>query len=116
MSRTFVHEPWWVKERSHRWRAFFRAEHHHPDGHCDLPAYLAQGGNGEVRTRCCISPAAAGRNIFCGCDGCSGARWRDPIHRQARAAWRATARAAVKTAPGDRAGLDSPGYWHRSSW
>ncbi len=116
MARTYVHEPWWVKERSPRWRAFFAEHHHHPHGRdCDLPAYLAQQGNGYVRTRCYMIPAAAGRNIFCGCSTCSGSRWRSAYHRQARVAWRADARDVMKTRSGDRDGLDSPTY-RRGGW
>lgn len=115
MSRTDKQTPWWVKTLQPEWRRHFAVHHDHSTGPCDLAEYRAAERT-WVRTRCYIEPRWAGRNIFCPCGGCTGARWRSPIHRRARTAWRGYARQVVKAAADDRGGLDSPGYYRRSSW
>jgi hypothetical protein len=71
MSRTDVHTPLWVKELQPEWRHFFREDHDHRTGRCDLDEYRAAGRT-WVRTSCSISLARCDRNICCGCLLCTG--------------------------------------------
>lgn len=119
MSRTFVHEPWWVKERAWRWRHYFAERHHHPGGApCDLHVYLHPHPHSRPgsHTRCYMDPVWQGRQVFCGCGACSGRWYRDDIHRAGRVAWRSYARAARATPASWREELDSPVYGRHSSW
>jgi hypothetical protein len=113
-----VHEPWWVKERSWRWRDFFAEQHHHPHGApCDLDVYLHPDPHSRAgsRTRCYLDPVWRGRQVFCGCGMCTGRWYRRDIHRAGRTAWRSYARAARATPTGFRGDLDSPVYG-RTGW
>lgn len=106
MSRTYVHTPYQVKMLQPRWRAYFAEHHHHPNGQpCDLHVFIA-GQDPPVpwrRTRCYIDPSWRGRQIFCGCDMCSGyIKGRRRLHQATRTRWRADARTILKTAAHDR--------------
>lgn len=98
MSRTDVHAPAWVKERDPLWRSNHRESHNHlwqrvgsekvvyEDGRihwepiwekverCDLDVYLA--AREWVRTACRIEYVHTGRNIYCGCNMCTGKIYR----------------------------------------
>ncbi len=110
MSRTHVHTPYRVKMLQPMWRDHFTAVHRHHTGPCDLDAYLAS--DVWIRTRCYIDPVWLGRQVFCGCPGCSGyLKGRRRLHQSTRTAWRAAAQAILK---GD---LDTPAAPRgRSSW
>ena|GEM_PF-5131252 len=86
MSRTDVHVPDRVKARDPGWRHHYRELHDHRTGPCDLAAFLA--ADRWVRTRCSVGPGVPGRNVFCGCDLCTGRVWRRVDRRRERAAVR----------------------------
>ncbi len=113
MSRTFVHTPYRVKMRQRRWRHHFTEVHRHTTGPCDLDAYLAS--DVWIRTRCYVDPVWLGRQVFCGCDGCSGyLKGRRRLHQVTRTRWRSDARTIVKADPVDR---DTPATPRgRSRW
>lgn len=99
MSRTDVHAPAWVKEHDPAWRREMVADHNHTVSEhwdpqlrrhlvrrlvpCDLPKFLA-GANG---TRCRMR-YAGGRNVYCGCNLCTGQAGRRLARRQERVRWR----------------------------
>jgi hypothetical protein len=99
MSRTYVHMPYWVKTLSPHWRNYFREAHRHDGGPCDIDRFDPAAP--WSATRCHIDLVSAGRNICCGCHMCTGHHGRRAAHRAERVRWRATARRAVKTVPGD---------------
>ncbi len=110
MSRTFVHLPYWVKTRAPAWRHFYREDHRHDEGPCDLDRFDPRAP--WSATRCHIEWIWAGRNIHCGCRMCTGRDSRAASRRAARAAARRFTREAVKTAQVGRDALDPPAGRH----
>jgi hypothetical protein len=113
MSRTHVHTPYKVKMRQPRWRDYFTEHHNHTAGPCDMAEFLV--ADVWIRPRCYMNPSWRGRQIFCGCDMCSGyIKGRRRLHQATRTRWRADARTILKTAAHDR---DTPAPPRgRSSW
>jgi hypothetical protein len=127
MSRTDVHRPGWVQEREPTLRRHMVARHYHwlneydlcthePPcrGHvrlhryddrpyhlvrhpaaCDL--HLFEAAKGRKVTRCQLV-YRGGRNIYCGCRGCTGHDERRQRRRRERADGRAVCRAALADA------------------
>lgn len=119
MSRTDVHRPGWVQERDPHNRRHFVADHNHtiheawdPQQRrwlvrravdCDLHAFLAAKGWAPTR---CRMRYIGGRNIYCGCDMCTGRHWQRLARRRERHQWRRTAREILATV--DRTDIDVP--------
>lgn len=85
VSRTWVHQPYWIKQRQERWRNFFYEYHNHINGECDLDSSPSRGwypGN------CHLADSSRGRNIHCGCWMCSGSPFRRIQRRMERHQWR----------------------------
>lgn len=90
MSRTYVHEPNWVKARRPRWRRFWAEDHNHGGGApCDLSAWLAARQAPWDSSRCHRLVWNIGRNVSCGCKLCTGQLHRKHTERARRTAWRA---------------------------
>lgn len=106
MSRTWVHQPWWVKERDPRWRDHFQEIHNHDKGVCTLADYLANRAN-YIGGRCHISWCWRGRQVHCGCRMCS-AHWS---RRSLRRWERHQAHLALVAEDWDRAMLHFPAYY-----
>lgn len=82
MSRTDVHTPHWVKARQPEWRRYFREQHDHSRGVCDLAEHLA--AKEWTRTSCTVGLAWSDRNICCGCAMCTSQVWRRQELRRVR--------------------------------
>ncbi len=102
MSGTHVHAPGWVKDRDPEWRKEMQEIHRHvaerfhvykrnrdgtrewsavvrPFTGCDLAEFLA----GKNHTFCYLQ-YVGGRNIYCGCNLCTGQTGRRRDRRHAR--------------------------------
>jgi hypothetical protein len=101
MSRTDVHAPGWAKGRDPAWRNHFVGVHDHRYGPCDLAVFLT--ARGWVQTRC-STRYVGGRNIYCGCNMCTGGSWRRADRRRARHTWSRARRDGLKTADWDHVG------------
>jgi len=66
MSRTDVHTPFWVKKTHVEWRNFFVEVHHHDKHPCNFSIENENWGD------CLLGTVNRGRNIYCGCNLCTG--------------------------------------------
>lgn len=114
MSKTWVHQPWWVKQRDPRWRNHFRVDHSHEDGICDLAVFLAREEGYWVRNGCRIDIRWQGRQIHCGCRMCTDQKSRKLSRRRERH----QIRMALTQGDWDTASLEfGLTYWYRyCSW
>lgn len=126
MSRTDVHAPAWVQDHDPAWRREFVPSHTHtvvehwdPELRrhlirrmvpCDLPEFLAGGRE----TRCRMT-FAGGRNIYCGCNLCTGRAGRRLDRRRERVWWRSTRQRLLQLAQQDLDAVDVRPF-RGSSW
>lgn len=85
MSRTFKTDPMWVKlNHPDRVDIIVYAEHDHSKGECDLPDSPTDNWGGVHNNRCWWNSETKGKNIFCGCDLCTGKTSRKIANKECR--------------------------------
>ena len=84
MSRTFKTDPIWTKmNHPERVGMIVHEEHNHEKGECDLPEFPERNAH---NTRCWWNYDTQGKNVFCGCDLCTGRSYRKIAKKASRRA------------------------------
>lgn len=95
-------------------RHWFKDEHNHEDGICDLEEWLSAPVVYSPKVHCYRNISRTSPNL-CGCKMCTGQLGRKWSRRMERAAWRSIKQDLLKTLSEDLEDIDVPPI-HKEHW